>query len=341
MTVERKVQWWLKVDDPSQYVPERFPVFITDSEFGEIYGLPVYVLPGLKIANHTGGLQTDPDHVNRTVAEDESQDVVRFASWFLDGVRQTFCRAWCVCIRARRMATLLSIVILVAECDHRRRVFRSWIQVCAGDWRASGCSGSRSRHIAAKPVPSRPFCGFVIAGRGLVSTMLRLWADPRGPKSWITGLDRGVVKTALQIRIRAADQFQIQPVRIFHENVADGVAPLDEFGVAREDAAVVFFDFGKQLTDVADTKRHAAGIGVGHAEIERFARHAFDLDHLDARVAAGDESAGHAIGRTFRQSHQVEHRGVAGESFVRLELEAEDAVPVFQSLVCILERSAP
>ena len=86
VTIERKVQWWLKVEDPAQYVPERFPVFITDSEFGEIYALPVYVSPGLKIANHTGGLQTDPDHVNRAVAQDESQDVVRFASWFLDGV---------------------------------------------------------------------------------------------------------------------------------------------------------------------------------------------------------------------------------------------------------------
>ena len=61
LTIQRKVQWWLEVKDSSPYAPERFPIFITDSSFGEIYGFPVYKVPGIKIANHAGGDPTDPD----------------------------------------------------------------------------------------------------------------------------------------------------------------------------------------------------------------------------------------------------------------------------------------
>jgi monomeric sarcosine oxidase len=100
LTILRKVQWWLEAKDPSMYALGRFPIFITDSEFGEIYGFPVYKVPGLKIANHTGGDATDPDNVNRTVAPDEVHDVVRMASWFLEGVTSNVLRS-AVCLYAR------------------------------------------------------------------------------------------------------------------------------------------------------------------------------------------------------------------------------------------------
>jgi glycine/D-amino acid oxidase-like deaminating enzyme len=86
LTVERKVLWWLGVADPAPYAPARFPIFITDSAHGEIYGFPVYQQPGLKIANHAGGDLTDPDYVDRTVQDDEKHDVVSLAEWFFEGV---------------------------------------------------------------------------------------------------------------------------------------------------------------------------------------------------------------------------------------------------------------
>jgi monomeric sarcosine oxidase len=100
LTIQRKVQWWLEVKDPSLYAPERFPIFITDSEFGEIYGFPVYKVPGLKIANHAGGDPTDPDNVNRTIAPDEIHDVMRLVSWFLEGVTSNVLQST-ICLYAR------------------------------------------------------------------------------------------------------------------------------------------------------------------------------------------------------------------------------------------------
>ena len=86
LTIQRKVLWWLQVENPALYAPNRFPVFITDSAHGEIYGFPIYQQPGLKIANHAGGDPTDPDHVERLVRDDEKQDVVSLAAWFFEGV---------------------------------------------------------------------------------------------------------------------------------------------------------------------------------------------------------------------------------------------------------------
>jgi sarcosine oxidase len=100
LTIQRKVQFWIDVKDPGLYAPERFPIFITDSEFGQIYGFPLYKLPGLKIADHAGGDPTDPEKVNRTVAAHEIHDIMRLASWFLDGVTSNVLQS-AVCLYAR------------------------------------------------------------------------------------------------------------------------------------------------------------------------------------------------------------------------------------------------
>jgi len=100
LTIQRKVQWWLEVKNPTLYAPDRFPIFITDSDCGEIYGFPIYLSPGIKIANHTGGDVTEPDQVNRIVGDDEKSDVVSLASWFLDGITPNVLRS-VVCLYAR------------------------------------------------------------------------------------------------------------------------------------------------------------------------------------------------------------------------------------------------
>jgi monomeric sarcosine oxidase len=82
----RKTLWWQEVVDPRQFEPERFPVFITDSPAGEIYGFPVYGVPGLKIANHAGGEVVDPETVDRSTRPGENRDCLELAAWVLPGV---------------------------------------------------------------------------------------------------------------------------------------------------------------------------------------------------------------------------------------------------------------
>jgi sarcosine oxidase len=82
----RKTLWWEEVDDTRRFEPERFPVFITDSPAGEIYGFPVYGVPGLKIANHAGGQVVDPETVDRSTRPGENRDCLELAARVLPGV---------------------------------------------------------------------------------------------------------------------------------------------------------------------------------------------------------------------------------------------------------------
>lgn len=82
----RKTLWWQAVDDPRRFEPERFPVFITDSPAGEIYGFPVYGIPGLKIANHAGGQVVDTETVERSTRPGENADCLELAARVLPGV---------------------------------------------------------------------------------------------------------------------------------------------------------------------------------------------------------------------------------------------------------------
>ena len=47
-------------------------MFIADSPAGEIYGFPIYGIPGLKIANHAGGEVVDVDRVDRLTRPGEN-----------------------------------------------------------------------------------------------------------------------------------------------------------------------------------------------------------------------------------------------------------------------------
>jgi sarcosine oxidase len=86
LQVLRKTLWWLEVEDPEPFSPDRFPVFIADSELGEIYGFPVVDRFGLKIANHASGDPTSADEVDRTALDGESENVRALASRLFQGV---------------------------------------------------------------------------------------------------------------------------------------------------------------------------------------------------------------------------------------------------------------
>lgn len=84
--VLRKTLWWQRVNEPERYQPKRFPVFISDSAAGEIYGFPAFGTPSLKIANHKGGDITDPETVDRATKSGENADCLEFANVVLPGV---------------------------------------------------------------------------------------------------------------------------------------------------------------------------------------------------------------------------------------------------------------
>jgi glycine/D-amino acid oxidase-like deaminating enzyme len=75
--VLRKTLWWFDVEDPTQFAPDRFPVFVADSDLGEIYGFPIDDYPGLKAAEHSGGDPTTPATVDRTARASEAELVTR------------------------------------------------------------------------------------------------------------------------------------------------------------------------------------------------------------------------------------------------------------------------
>ena len=86
LTVLRKVLWWLEVEEPALYVPERFPVFSIASGGGIVYGFPIFDHPGLKVAEHVGGEAVDPDRVDRAAREEEKEEVVPTARRAFRGV---------------------------------------------------------------------------------------------------------------------------------------------------------------------------------------------------------------------------------------------------------------
>jgi monomeric sarcosine oxidase len=95
----RKTLWWQEVIDPRQFEPDRFPVFITDSPAGEIYGFPVYGVPGLKIANHAGGEVTSPETVDRSTRPGENRDCLELAAQVLPDVSSRVIKS-AVCLYA-------------------------------------------------------------------------------------------------------------------------------------------------------------------------------------------------------------------------------------------------
>lgn len=81
----RKTLWWQRVARPEMYGPDRFPVFISDSTVGGIYGFPVHDGDGLKIANHEDGEPTTAESVDRTTRPGENDDVLELARLLIPG----------------------------------------------------------------------------------------------------------------------------------------------------------------------------------------------------------------------------------------------------------------
>jgi len=48
----RQVAAWFRPKSPEEFAPERFPVFVLETEFDAIYGFPDFAGTGVKAASH-------------------------------------------------------------------------------------------------------------------------------------------------------------------------------------------------------------------------------------------------------------------------------------------------
>lgn len=86
LTVVRKQNFWIDVEQPALFRPEVFPVFATASDIGEVYGFPIFRRPGIKMAEHRGGDATTPQTVDRVARDEEADSCVDLAAVAMNGV---------------------------------------------------------------------------------------------------------------------------------------------------------------------------------------------------------------------------------------------------------------
>jgi sarcosine oxidase len=97
LEVERQVQFWFAPPGgTAPFAAGRFPVYVWDSESGDqAYGFPAAGDPvaGVKVAFFRHGGPADPDHLERTVAPDEADDLREFLRPRLPGLPGEVVRA--------------------------------------------------------------------------------------------------------------------------------------------------------------------------------------------------------------------------------------------------------
>lgn len=86
LTVVRKMNFWIDVDQPALFRDGVFPAFATASSIGEIYGFPIFRRPGIKMADHLGGDTTTAQTVDRIARDDEAQSCIDLARLAMKGV---------------------------------------------------------------------------------------------------------------------------------------------------------------------------------------------------------------------------------------------------------------
>lgn len=98
LKVERQVQAWLAVDDPTAFSPTRFPIFIREIEGGRFrYGFPTTDGRSIKLAVHHEGTESDPDTIDREVADRDLEPLRAFAREMLRDVSDRVADA-CACM---------------------------------------------------------------------------------------------------------------------------------------------------------------------------------------------------------------------------------------------------
>jgi sarcosine oxidase len=95
---ERQVLAWFQPTAPELFTPDRFPVFLLDTEEGSHYGFPVHDVPGFKIARyHHLREPIDPDDADRSTRPNDEAILRAFvARHFPDGAGPTLMLKACI-----------------------------------------------------------------------------------------------------------------------------------------------------------------------------------------------------------------------------------------------------
>jgi glycine/D-amino acid oxidase-like deaminating enzyme len=89
----RKTLFWLEVDPPELYEPDRLPAYIAEIPGYEFYGFPHFGEPGIKVAVHSGGSETTLETLDRDVSDVEKEQIVEVANRVLKGITGNVLRA--------------------------------------------------------------------------------------------------------------------------------------------------------------------------------------------------------------------------------------------------------
>lgn len=84
---ERQVVGWFQPEEPEQFDPDSFPVFVLDGEeeADEVYGFPIHDVPGVKVGRyHHRHEAVDPEEMNREPTAEDEQLLCEDAAAYLD-----------------------------------------------------------------------------------------------------------------------------------------------------------------------------------------------------------------------------------------------------------------
>lgn len=87
LRVERQVLAWFAIEDGVDWLtPDRFPVFIRESDGTDVYGFPTLDGVSVKVARHHEGVATDPYHIDRAVDDTDLNPLKRYVAHYMRGV---------------------------------------------------------------------------------------------------------------------------------------------------------------------------------------------------------------------------------------------------------------
>lgn len=94
LKVERQVLAWFALDRSTSWLtPDRFPVFIRESDGTDVYGFPTLDGLSVKVGRHHEGKPTDPDRINRTVDDTDLNPLKRYVAHYMCGVTTELVRS--------------------------------------------------------------------------------------------------------------------------------------------------------------------------------------------------------------------------------------------------------
>ena len=108
LKITRQIIVWVKPKDEKMFMPDRFPCWMVadDKREGVLYGFPYLIKEkfgepeGMKFAWHYPGDETNPDHVNRNITREETNDLIQQVAEYIPAVADAALVAAKTCLYA-------------------------------------------------------------------------------------------------------------------------------------------------------------------------------------------------------------------------------------------------